>query len=180
MADPAKKLDIKTDARTHMPPAPQSWHPFENLRREVGRLFDDFDRDFSPSRFRRSLLDLEPFRQLEAALHLGSPAVDVTETDKAFEIKVDLPGMSEKDIEVRAANGGLTIQGEKRDEREEKQKDYYVRERRYGAFERSFRLPESIDKDKIEADFKNGVLTVVLPKTAEAQKEAKKIEIRAR
>ena len=80
---------------------------------------------------------------------------------------------------MNVANGGLTIKGEKREEKEEKQKDYYVSERRYGSFERHFGLPEGVDANKIEATFKNGVLKVTLPKTAEAQKSAKKIEVKA-
>jgi HSP20 family protein len=87
--------------------------------------------------------------------------------------------MDEKNIEVKVVDGGLTIKGEKKDEREEKKKDYYLSERSYGSFERYFRLPESVDADKIEASFKNGVLTVTLPKKAEALKPAKKIEVKA-
>jgi HSP20 family protein len=110
---------------------------------------------------------------------VASPAVDVTESDKAYEITAELPGLDEKNIEVNVANGGLTIRGEKKEEKEEKQKDYYVSERRYGSFERYFSLPEGVDADKIQASFKNGVLKVTLPKTAEAQKPAKKIEVKA-
>ena len=87
--------------------------------------------------------------------------------------------MDEEDIEVSVADGGITIKGEKKEETEEKKKDYYVSERRYGSFERYFGLPEGVDADKITATFKNGVLKVVLPKTAEAQKPAKKIEVKA-
>ncbi|MHC2582306.1 HSP20 family molecular chaperone IbpA [Bradyrhizobium diazoefficiens] len=110
---------------------------------------------------------------------MSTPAVDVTESDKAYEITAELPGMDEKDIEVNVANDGLIIKGEKKFEREEKQKDYYVSERRYGSFERHFGLPKDVEADKIEASFRNGVLKVTLPKTAEAQKPAKKIEVKA-
>jgi HSP20 family protein len=87
--------------------------------------------------------------------------------------------MDEKNIEVNLANGGITIRGEKKEETEEKKKDYSISERRYGSFERYFTLPEGVDVNKIEATFKNGVLKVTLPKTAEAQKPAKKIEVKA-
>ncbi len=87
--------------------------------------------------------------------------------------------MDEKNIEVKVANGGLMIKGEKREDKEEKEKDYYLKERRFGSFERFFRIPEGIDTGKIEANFKKGVLTVTLPKTTEAQKAEKKIEIKA-
>ena len=107
------------------------------------------------------------------------PAVDIAESEKAYEITAELPGMDEKNIEVKVTDGSLTIKGEKQEEKEEKEKDYYLQERRYGSFERSFELPESVDPDKIEASFKKGVLTVTLPKKAEAQKPAKKIEVKA-
>ncbi len=87
--------------------------------------------------------------------------------------------MDEKNIEVKVANGNLTIKGEKQEEKEEKKKDYYLRERKFGSFERSFSIPEGVDTDKIEAAFKNGVLNVTLPKKPEAQKPAKNIEVKA-
>jgi HSP20 family protein len=106
------------------------------------------------------------------------PAVDVAETDKAYEITAELPGLEEKNIEVKLANGVLFIKGEKQEEKEEKQKDYYRRERSFGSFERSFHVPEGVDTDKVAATFKNGILLVTLPKSAEAQKQAKKIEVK--
>lgn len=156
--------------------APEAWHPFDTLRKEVDRLFEDFGRDDFWRRPLRSLAGIE--RNL-AQKFAAAPAVDVAESEKAYEITAELPGMDEKDIEVNVANGGLTIKGEKKEEKEEKQKDYYVSERRYGSFQRYFGLPDSVDASKIEASFKNGVLKVTLPKTAEAQKPAKKIEVKA-
>ena len=87
--------------------------------------------------------------------------------------------MDEKNIEVKVTNGNLTIKGEKQEEKEEKKKDYYLHERHFGSFERSFDVPEGVDADKIEANFKKGVLTVTVPKKPEAQKPAKKIEVKA-
>ncbi len=87
--------------------------------------------------------------------------------------------MDEKNIEVKLANGGLTIRGEKAEEKEEKKKDYYLHERRFGSFERCFAVPEGVDTDKIEANFRKGVLTVTLPKKPEAIKPEKKIEVKA-
>jgi HSP20 family protein len=86
--------------------------------------------------------------------------------------------MEEKDIELTVSNDVLTIKGERKEEKEEKNKDYHISERRYGSYQRSFRLPEAVDDSKIEAKFKNGLLTVTLPKTAEAQKKSKKIEVK--
>jgi HSP20 family protein len=103
------------------------------------------------SPFGRSFFDIEPFRRMQT---LGAmPAVDVTQTDKGYEITAELPGMKEKDIDVKLANGILTIRGEKRDEKEEEKNDYYVRERSFGSFERSFQVPENVDTDKVSARF---------------------------
>ena len=124
------------------------------------------------------MFDVEPFWRRELTW-TTTPAMDVAETDKAYEITAELPGMSESDVEVVAANGVLTIKGEKKEEKEEKKKDYYLSERRYGSFERRMQIPEDVEADKIEAAFKKGVLTVTLPKKPEAQKPAKKIEVKA-
>jgi HSP20 family protein len=164
---------------TKKPSAPtfagEVWRPFETLRKEMDRLFDDFGDDFWQRPF-RSLAGLERGWPQK---FVTTPAVDVAETDKAYEITAELPGIDQKNIEVNVAKGGLTIKAEKKEETEEKKKDYYVSERRYGSFQRYFGLPEGVDADKIEATFKNGVLQVTLPKTAESQKTAKTIEIKA-
>jgi len=128
------------------------------------------------SRFARPTLNPQPFWARESTW--ATPAVDVAETDKGYEITAELPGMDESNIDVKFADGVLTIKGEKKEEREEKKKDYYVSERRYGSFQRSFPVPESVDANKIEAKFVNGVLTIKLPKSAEAQKNEKKIAIK--
>ncbi len=169
------KVPVKTDKGTPPAAAAPAWPPFETLRREIDRVFDDFGSGFWRAPFR----PLSAFEPLWSNKLAGSFAVDVTEGEKAFEITAELPGMDEKNIEVKVANGGLTIKGEKKDEREEKKNDCHVSERRYGSFERYFSLPEGVDADKIEANFKKGVLTVTLPKKAEAQKAAKKIEVKA-
>ncbi|HLH49508.1 MAG TPA: Hsp20/alpha crystallin family protein [Roseiarcus sp.] len=125
-------------------------------------------------RFRRSLTDWEPRWLGETA-----PAVDVAEKEKAFEVTAELPGIDQNNVEVKLANDVLTIKGEKKQETEEKKKNYYMSERRYGSFERSFQVPEGVDQDKIEASFNKGVLTVTLPKSVEAQKSAKTITVKA-
>ena len=176
MADNQAKVPGKVEKMA--PSTLQPWRPFESFRREVDRLFDDFSSGVWRSPFGRSFFDIEPFQRSEAAF--GSvPAVDITQTDKGYEIAAELPGMEDKDIEVKLANGVLTIRGEKRDVKEEKNKDYYLRERSFGSFERSFQVPENIDTDKISAGFKKGVLTIMLPKSAEAQRAEKKIEVKA-
>ena len=155
----------------------RAWHPFESLHREIDRLFDDFGMGFRWP-FGRSLFATEPLFRREVAWP-RMPAVDVVESEKGYEITADLPGMDEKNIEVKVTDGVLTMKGERREEMEEKKKDYYLQERSYGSFQRSFELPDSVDADKIEANFKKGVLTVKLPKKVEAQKPAKKIEVKA-
>jgi len=170
------KLPVKTE-KTSAAPAP-SLAPFESLRREIDRLFEDFDGGFWRAPFRRSVFDVVPFWHREPAWP-AAPAVDFTDTDKAYEITAELPGMDEKSIEVKVANGVLTIKGEKEEDKEEKKKDYYLRERNYGSFERAFQVPDGVDIDKIEANFVKGVLTVMLPKKPEAQKATKKIDVKA-
>lgn len=98
------------------------------------------------------------------------PAIDVAESATGYKVTAELPGLDEKNIELKLFDGTLTIQGEKKEEKEEKKKDYYLSERHYGSFRRSFSIPEGVDAERIEATFKNGVLTVTLPKTAEARK----------
>lgn len=171
MAEAVTKLPVKSETREpQKASAPKAWSPFEKLRHEVDRLFEAFDGPFN-----RAAFDIAPGwgRIWEAA-----PAVNIAETDKAYEITAELPGMDEKNVDVSLANGGLTIKGEKREEKEEKNKGYHLQERSFGSFERYFRVPEGVEADKIEATFKKGVLTVVLPKTAEAQRAAKKIAIK--
>jgi HSP20 family protein len=150
------------------------WRPFEALRTEIDRLFDDFGNGFWRQPFRSLAAFERSWPKFDAA-----PAVDVAETDKSYEITAELPGMDEKNIEVNLANDGITIRGEKKEETEEKKKGYSISERRYGSFERYFAVPEGVDANKIEATFKNGVLKLTLPKTVEAQKPAKKIEVKA-
>jgi HSP20 family protein len=159
-------------------PAAMPWRPFESLRREVDRLFDDFDGGFWRAPFRGSLLDVAPFRRSNGDV-ATIPAVDISETDKAYEVTAELPGMDEKNIDVKLANGVLTIKGEKQDDKEESKKDFYMRERSFGAFERTFQIPDDVDSGKIEAKFEKGVLVVTLPKSAAAQQPAKKIDVKA-
>jgi HSP20 family protein len=159
MAEAATKLPLKTEEKKAEPTsAVREWRPFEALHREIDRLFDDFGGGFWRSPFRRSVFDLGPFWRRELSWETA-PAMDIAETEKAYEITAELPGMSESDVEVVASDGGLTIKGEKKEEKEEKEekkKDYYLSERRYGSFERRMQIPEGVDADKIEATFKKG------------------------
>ncbi len=179
MAEPATKVPVKTEEKPiERSTALQAWLPFESLRREIDHLFEDFDRDFWRLPFRRSIFDVEPFWRRELTWGVA-PAVDIVEKNDTYEVTAELPGMAEKNIEVKVVNGGLTIRGEKQEEKEEKKEEYRVHERRFGSFERRFAVPEGVDTDKIEASFKNGILAVRLPKKPEAIKPEKKIEVKA-
>ena len=157
---------------------PQTFRPFERLQREIDRLFDDFTGGIGRSPFGRSFFDIAPAWRTQSVLS-AMPAVDVTETDKAYEIAAELPGMDEKNIEVKVTDDVLTIKGDKQEVKEEKKKDYYLSERSFGSFQRSFQVPANVDTDKIDASFKIGVLTVTLPKSTEAHKAEKKITVKA-
>ena len=180
MAEAVTKLAVKTEKPEEKPgrslATAESW-PFTGLRREIDRLFDDFAWGSWRSPLRRPVFDVEPFWRGEMTWG-KAPAVDIADNAKAYEITAELPGMDEKNVEVKFSDGTLIIRGEKKDEKEEKNKDYHLSERRYGAFQRSFSVPDGVDAEKIEAAFKNGILTVTLPKTPEAQKKEKKIEIK--
>ena len=177
MAEPTN-VPVKKGQQSTTSPSRYGSHPLETFRREMDRLFDDFGRGFFSSSFPRSFFDTAPFGRGEQGW-MTTPHADVAETDKGYEIAAELPGMDEKNIEVKVANGVLSIKGEKQEEKEEKDKDYHMRERSFGSFQRSFQVPDGVDLDKIECSFKNGLLTVTLPKTAQAQKAAKKIEVKA-
>jgi HSP20 family protein len=140
-------------------------NPFSLLRQEVNDLFDSFFRGFE--------MELFPGR-----FGAFNPKVDIVEKDKEIKISAELPGMDDKDIDVSISRDTLTIKGEKKEEKEDKGKDYFRMERSYGAFSRTIPLPKDVDTDKVKAEFKKGVLTVILPKTSEAIKETKKIQIK--
>ena len=142
--------------------------PFRTLSREMNRWFDDF----------RSRFDLESFGFSRGELGAFMPRVDVTEDKKEVRISCELPGLEENDIDLTLSKDSLTIKGEKKQETEDKGKNYYHMERSYGTFQRTMPLPAEIDADKAEAEFKKGVLKVRLPKTVEAQKAQKRIEVK--
>lgn len=104
------------------------------------------------------------------------PVFDISENEKEYSVVAELPGIDEKDIEVNMLDGVLTIKGEKKQEREDKEATYHRIERRYGSFHRSFRMPEKVEADKIDATFKDGILRLTMPKSEE--REVKKIEIK--
>jgi HSP20 family protein len=141
--------------------------PFLTLHREMNRLFDDVFRGF----------DLAPVGTDRFVDRMGWPNIEVSETDREVKVTADLPGLEEKDVQVELANGTLAIKGEKRSETEDR--DRLFSERYYGRFER--RIPvEDVDEDKVSAAFKDGVLTVTMPKVPQAQSQVKRIAISGR
>jgi HSP20 family protein len=143
----------------------EAFDPFYALHREMNRLFDDVFRGFgSPGRIGNPLMEGQ----------LGWPRLELSETDKAVTISAELPGLSENDVQVEIANGILSIRGEKKAERSDESK--FVSERYYGSFERQIPL-DGVEEDKAKADFKNGVLTVTLPKSEQSNPNVKRIAI---
>ena len=177
MAEAATKLAVKTET----PSVPQAtkvaeWHPFEGLRSQVDRLFRGFEAGFLQTPFYR---DIDNFWRRDFGLAV-TPAIDIVEKDNAYEVTAELPGLDAKNIDLQLADGVLTIKGEKKEEKEEKTKDRYVSERRYGSFRRSLQVPASVDANKIEASYESGILTVTLPKSTEAREQQKNIPITAK
>jgi len=147
---------------TYLIPYPQ-FRGVNRLRREVDDLFSRF-------------FDLgESGLQTEEGSFI--PSINVKETEDAFEVSAEVPGLKPEDIKVEYDDGVLTLSGEKKEEREEEQGNYHVIERRFGSFSRSVRLPKDVDVEKLQAKHKDGVLTVTLPKST--KNAAKTIEVKA-
>ncbi|WP_454857893.1 Hsp20/alpha crystallin family protein [Rhizobium binxianense] len=142
--------------------------PFLSLHREVNRLFDDVFRGFGSG--------LPSFGN-GSAFSAGWPSVEISDTDKEIKVTAEVPGLEEKDIEVLLNDGVLTLKGEKRSESEDKDRQFS--ERYYGRFERRIPLGVEVKDDQVDARFKNGVLTVTLPKSEKAQSQVKRIAIKS-
>jgi HSP20 family protein len=170
MAEVPVEVKQAPPAQTNLPDV---WQSF---RSEMDRLFDRFGRGFGFPSLRR-MFDMEP--AWRSSFSFSMPAIDMSEDDKAYNIAAELPGMEAKDIDVSVTGDMLVLKGEKRQEKEENDKNFHFSERAYGSFQRAFELPASVDRSKVAADFSKGVLTITLPKTTEAQKPAKKIEVKS-
>ncbi|KPK35097.1 MAG: heat-shock protein [Nitrospira bacterium SG8_35_1] len=141
------------------------WDPF----REMEDVFDRYSKTLSWPRFGR-----------QEVMTRGDwiPRVDITETDKEFIIKADLPEVKKEEVKISVDNGVLSIQGERKQEKEEKNKKFHRVERFYGNFTRSFTIPENVDETNVEASFKDGTLTIQLPKTTKSKPKAVNVEIK--
>ena len=176
---------VKFNGETNVPVRREEtgWSPttYGNTSQWMDQWFDNFfNRAFS----------LTPFRNMQSlcgpewASQWGNwnsfvPAVNVTENENEVRITAELPGMDPKDVELLVNNGSLTIKGEKKQENEDRGKGYYRMERSYVAFHRSIHLPEGIDQEHVDASYRNGVLTVTVPKLPEQQRGAKRIPVRS-
>jgi HSP20 family protein len=141
--------------------------PFEALHSSMNQVLEAFRRDFD-------------FPALSTWEGLSAPNVDVSETDDAVQVSAELPGMDAKDVELSFQGNSLVLKGEKTEEKESKEKDFHMRERRFGSFHRMIPLPSGVDIGKAKAEYEKGVLRVTIPKTAEAKQQRKKIEIKVR
>jgi HSP20 family protein len=182
MAQVAKKAG-KTTPPTKAPsgapearpePSAGTWPSLMSLRQEMDRLFDDF-LGMRPGGSR--WLEPRSWESLPGVLRGGVPAADVSETDGAYVVRVDLPGVEAKDVEVNVSGDALTVRAEKAGEREEKREDIHFSERYRGTWQRSFRLPQEVDAQRIEARHNNGVLELTLPKSESAKSRQRKIEV---
>jgi len=139
-------------------------HPFLALHRDINRMFDDVFRGF----------EMAPFENLPGSGGLNWPSIDIEETETDLQVIAELPGLEQKDVNLEIANGVLVISGEKKSESEDKSRRFS--ERYYGRFERRIPL-EDVEESKASASFKNGVLTVIIPKTHEAKEKVRRIPI---
>ena len=165
-------------------PAPvgSAYAPLMSLRQQVDQLFDQFLDEgwMKPGAGLAGIWDSPLFKSSGLGMSglMESPRTDMSESDKEYELTVELPGMSEKDLEVTVKDNMITLKGEKKSERETKEKDYHLAERSYGSIRRSFSLPADVNPGKVSATFSRGVLTVHLPKAKEARSKPQKIEVK--
>lgn len=139
-----------------------------SLQRDINHVFEDFWQNAENG-----------WNDRDVVMGMSSPSTDITETDTSIDVSIELPGMTEDDIDISLSKNEMTIRGEKRIEHEEERKGVYMSERSYGSFYRTVPLPAGVDADKAEARFKNGVLTVSVPKTAEAQSKIRRIPVKS-
>jgi len=156
---PWRRKEQAPRRRVDIPVNREEEHPLALFERDTNRLFDDFFGGFG----------LAPSDFWETGWSAFNPQVDIVDNEKEIKISVELPGLDEKDIDVSLSRDTLTISGEKRQEKEDKDKNYYRMERSYGSFKRAIPIPCEVKTEAIDATFKNGVLSIILPKASEGQ-----------
>ena len=161
----------------------ESWRgaaePFLSMQSELNHWFDDLWRQATGMGMLPSLRPSRPFASLSTGPMFGQPAVDLKETDEAYKICAELPGLRPEDIELEIKGDALVLTGHKNEEKDDHRATYRISERRFGRFERRFPLPPDVDRARIEADFREGVLTVILPRETSAQRSGSRIQIRS-
>ena len=169
--------DVPVEKQSKAPAQSHGWDLFASLHNEADKLFREFSQRWPAGLFAPGRVE---GTGLGAVWGGRAPAVDIVDLDDAIEVRAELPGIDQGDIDVEISDGALTIRAEKREEKEEGKKEshFYLCERHYGSYQRTLRLPEGADLDKADASFSNGVLTVKFPKTEEALKEPKKVAIK--
>lgn len=185
MAAKSSHVTVKkgdNEGRQERAPATRPYWPMSGFGGDLDRMLNRYLPEGWPHMGMGNLMDFDPFRGMaafEAGKALQSAKADVSEADSEYEISVELPGIDEKDIELDVSEGMLTLKAEKRDEREEKKKNYHLTERSFGSVRRSFRVPDGVDAAKIKAEFSKGVLQVTLPKTKEAKAKQRRIPVKS-
>jgi len=137
--------------------------PLYGIQRDINRIFDDFFKEFNIGFYEENRF---------------APKIDMTETEKEIVVRAEIPGVNEKEIDISLTQDMLTIKGEKKLEKEEKNENYYHLERSYGKFQRSVHLPVRVNENQVKAEYKNGILKIVLPKSGETKPNTKKIEVK--
>lgn len=155
--------------------APDSTQSLTTLRDQIEEMFDHYFKEWP--RWPRLSESWDLDTSFGPAGFQHAPTVDMSESDDGYTVTAELPGLDENDLDVSLVGDVLTIKGEKREEKEEKEKEFHLKERRYGQFRRSFKLPDDVNSNKISADFQQGVLTVDLPKATGSKKRARRIKV---
>ena len=194
MTTAARKVPVEESQKKAQKPTATTSPPWgagplagslHSLRDEIDRAFEHafhgWPTLFSPA---RSLWEWDPFRELHAPFGAAhgelAPRTDVSETDDAYRITIELPGVDEKNLEVTLTEDTLSVTGEKKSAREEKEEGRCLSERSYGLFRRMFRIPEDADAENVGADFANGILTVTVPRIPEAKEKTRRIAVKAK
>jgi HSP20 family protein len=172
--------ETKTNQGTIAPQArPQNvaTYPWANLRTDIDRLFEDFTSNFGVPSFVRGW-QIPGFANAFATAPFKTPAVDITEDDKAYHIAAELPGLTEADVQLTLAGEMLMLKAEKKAEATRDDANVHICERSFGSFQRAFQVPADVDTAAIDAKFTNGVLNIVLPKAASAKPASRTIEVK--
>lgn len=148
-------------------PIRHSHNPFIKMQTALDKMVEDFYSSF----------ELPSFPAKEFENLMISPAIDIIDDEKHFKVEAEMPGMGEEDIQVTISEGILSIKGEKETSKQDKDKNYTMREINYGSYERTIRLPDSVDVDKAKASFKKGMLWVDIPKKVGAATQSKKLKV---